>query len=250
MKILQFLLTSTFAQNFNALSPGNDPDAAMTMFKEIYFPIFKASFTNLDHDKMHRQKAEDVGEMRFVERMFDYCVGEDDYFMSFEEDLACGTRMLTDMSKAFPELAELVEEDDPELNSMVYEILDVNGDGGMDREEYQDSVYCAIRVMAAKFVQFAPPDLKENLVHILSSFAETIPTLLNNEEMESFMSGHPRIYRIIKQRFNEKRLGKLFRTVDFNNDDEICERELTKFAINLLDEFSDLAELISDETDY
>ena len=55
---------------------------------------------------------------------------------------------------------------------MVYEILDVNGDGGMDREEYQDSVYCVIRVMAAKFVQFAPPDLKENLVHILSSFAE------------------------------------------------------------------------------
>ena len=121
MRILPFLLSSTFAQNFNALSPGYDPDEAMTMFKEIYFPIFKASFTNLNHDKMHRQKDEDVGEMRFVERMFDYCVGEDDYFMSFEEDLACGTRMLTDMSKAFPELAELVEEDDP--GKLVFQIL-------------------------------------------------------------------------------------------------------------------------------
>ena len=113
MKILQFLLTSTFAQSFNALSPEYDADAAMMMFKEIYFPIFKASFTNLNHDKMHRQKTEDVGEMRFVERMFDYCVGEDANFMSFEEDLACGTRLVTDMSKAFPELAEMLQEDDP-----------------------------------------------------------------------------------------------------------------------------------------
>ena len=133
---------------------------------------------------------------------------------------------------------------------MIYEILDINKDGGFSREEFRESIYCAIRVLSSKFVQFAPPNLKTELIPLLSSFAEILPNLIKNEEMEIYMKEHPRIYRIIKLRFNEERLAKLFKNVDFDGNEEICERELAKFAINILEEISDLAQIISDQTDY
>ena len=136
------------------------------------------------------------------------------------------------------------------MTAMIYEILDINKDGGFSREEYRESVYCSIRVLAAKFVQFAPPNLKTELIPLISSFAEILPNLINNEEMAIYMNEHPRIYRIIQKRFNQQRLERLFKNVDFNENEELCERELAKFAINILDELSELAQVISDETDY
>ena len=133
---------------------------------------------------------------------------------------------------------------------MIYEILDINKDGGFTREELRESVYCSFRVLASTFVQFAPPHLKTELIPIISSFAEIFPNLINSEEMKVYMSEHPRIYGVIHLRFNQKRLNRLFKNVDFNGNEILCERELAKFAINILEELFDLAQVIFDQTDY
>ena len=107
MKILHFLnfLTCIFAQF-------EDPDATLEMMKQ-FFPVFKMSLKNLDHEKMHREMKEDVGEIVFVERMFDNCVGEDTDFMTKQQDQQCGKEMMEDFGKSFPQYAELLAEDDP-----------------------------------------------------------------------------------------------------------------------------------------
>ena len=110
MKILQFLnfLTCIFAQLQNL----EDPDATLEMMKQ-FFPVFKMSFKNLDHEKMHREMEEDVGEIVFVERMFDSCVGEDADFMTEEQDRQCGKDLMEKIGKSFPQYAEMLVEDDP-----------------------------------------------------------------------------------------------------------------------------------------
>ena len=114
MKILLFLNLQTciFAQFENLQNA--------EMIKEL-FPVFKMSFKNLDHEKMHREMEEDVGEIVFVERMFDYCVGENTDFMTIEEDKKCGKRFAEDFGKSFPQYAEILAEEDPGKVGKIFE---------------------------------------------------------------------------------------------------------------------------------
>ena len=59
----------------------------------MVIPMMKNEFEQLDHAKMHEDMKEDNIQMNFVDRGFDFCVGEEVEKMSFEEDRKCSEKI-------------------------------------------------------------------------------------------------------------------------------------------------------------
>ena len=71
----------------------NNPDAMIGVMKTIVIPMMKNAYDELDHETMHEEMKEDNIQMKFVDRGFDFCVGQETQKMSYEEDLKCSTRI-------------------------------------------------------------------------------------------------------------------------------------------------------------
>ena len=94
MRFLVFFLFA-FAFGFSAddFADFNDQTAMIEMMKTTVIPMMKSAFDELDHGKMHEEMKEDNIQMKFVDRGFDFCVGQETQKMSYEEDLKCSERI-------------------------------------------------------------------------------------------------------------------------------------------------------------
>ena len=84
-----------FASGFSAddFADFNDQTAMIEMMKTTIIPMMQSAFDELDHEKMHEEMKEDKIQMKFVDRGFDFCVGQEAQKMSYEEDLKCSKRI-------------------------------------------------------------------------------------------------------------------------------------------------------------
>ena len=81
----------------------NNPDAMIEMMKTIVIPMMKNAYDELDHETMHEEMKEDNIQMKFVDRGFDFCVGEEAEEMSYEDDLKCSKRIFEMIIDHVPE---------------------------------------------------------------------------------------------------------------------------------------------------
>ena len=94
-----------FASGFSAdtFANFNNPDAVIEMMKTMVIPMMKNAYDQLDHEKMHEEMMEDNIQMIFVDRGFDFCVGEEAQEMSYEDDLNCSKRIFEMIIDHVPE---------------------------------------------------------------------------------------------------------------------------------------------------
>ena len=104
MKFSVFFLFA-FASGFSAdnFANFNDPDAMIEMVKTMIIPMMKSAFDELDHEEMHNEMKDDNIQMKFVDRGFDFCVGEEAQKMSYEDDIKCSERIFEMIIDHVPE---------------------------------------------------------------------------------------------------------------------------------------------------
>ena len=95
-----FAVSGFSADNF---ADFNNPDRMTEIMKNTIIPMMKTEFENLNHQKMHEEMEEDKIQMKFVDRGFDFCVGEEKQKMSFEEDLKCSKKIFDMIVEHVPE---------------------------------------------------------------------------------------------------------------------------------------------------
>ncbi|CBY15994.1 unnamed protein product, partial [Oikopleura dioica] len=230
-----------FASGFSAdsFADFNNPDAMITMMKTMVIPMMKNEYEQLDHEKMHEDMKEDNIQMNFVDRGFDFCVGEEVEKMSFEEDRKCSEKISEMIIDHVPDListdqiSTFAEQEDEDLMNQLNELFDVDGDGHFSRSESKEVVYCYLRIGFQKLIDFGI--IQDDISTAISSLATTIPEIMNSDEAKSYFDDHRRLYQTFQTRFNKVRLENLFKNVDATS------RGITKLVVKLMNEFSDFA---------
>ena len=110
------LLASTSGFSADTFANFNNPDAMIGIIKTMVIPMMKNAYDQLDHETMHAEMKEDNIQMKFVDRGFDFCVGEEAQEMSYEDDLKCSKRIFHMIIDQLPEeitTETLIQELDP-----------------------------------------------------------------------------------------------------------------------------------------
>jgi hypothetical protein len=117
---MRFSVFCLFA-SASGYSPDNyanfgNPDAVIGIIKTMVIPMMKNAYDQLDHETMHAEMKEDNIQMKFVDRGFDFCVGEEAQEMSYEDDLKCSKRIFEMIIDYVPDeipTETLIQELDP-----------------------------------------------------------------------------------------------------------------------------------------
>ncbi|CAG5111934.1 Oidioi.mRNA.OKI2018_I69.chr2.g6205.t1.cds [Oikopleura dioica] len=247
MRVFAFCLTfaNAFLPEGMADFP-NNPDVAINFMKTIVIPMAKAEFDSLDHEQMHREMEADNLDMRFVDRAFDFCVGEDRKDISFDEDKECSQRIVAMIKNEVPDMIPTEtfanQPEDEELRTMLYKLFDVDKDGKFSRQESKNVLYCYMRIIWSKIIGMY--GIPADAIAQLSTLSTVIPEAMNTDEARVYFQEHQRLYQKFQQHFNQERLTNLFQEV------EPTSRGITKLSINLMDEFSEFAEAVYIGSDY
>ena len=79
---------------------------------KTFIPIMKTEFDQLNHAKMHEDMEHDNIQMKFIDHVFDFCVGEGVPKMSYEDDIKCSNRLLQMIADNLPHELTLVTKHD------------------------------------------------------------------------------------------------------------------------------------------
>ncbi|CBY13125.1 unnamed protein product [Oikopleura dioica] len=203
------------------------------MMKTVVIPIMKNWYPLLNHELMHQEMEDDQIQMKFVDRYFDFCAGEENKKMSFEDEGKCSEKVKEIVADYLPDDFYLVEQHDQELVDQLNELFDVDQDGYLSRSEFKKVFYCYLRIGFQKLIDSGI--VQDDVSSAISSLATKIPEIMNSDEAKSYFEEHRRLYQILQMRFNKVRLENLFKNV------EPTSRGMTKFYVKLMDEFSDFA---------